>query len=103
AIRRRIAELVAYTRKRIGGPGLNLATPSADGMHGSMTAFELPIRGPAKAAALRQSIWKHRIEVPIGERPDRLLVRVSNHFYNSTEEIDRLAETLPAALAEIPR
>jgi len=101
AIRRRIAELVAYTRTRISGPSLKLATPIADGMHGSMTAFELPFRGPAKAAALRQAIWKHRTEVPIVERPDRLLLRVSTHFYNTTEEIARLAEILPAALAEV--
>jgi isopenicillin-N epimerase len=101
AIRHRIAELVAYTRKRIAGPNLKLATPTANGMHGSMTAFELPFRGPAKAAVLRQAIWKHRIEVPIVERPDRLLLRVSTHFYNTTEEIDRLAEVLPTALAKV--
>jgi isopenicillin-N epimerase len=102
AIRRRIAELVAYTRNRISRSSLKLATPIADGMHGSMTAFELPFRGPAKAAALRQAIWKHRIEVPIVERPDRLLLRVSTHFYNTSEEIDRLAQILPGALAEVP-
>jgi isopenicillin-N epimerase len=70
-------------------------------MHGSMTAFELPMKGPAKAAALRQAIWKHRVEVPVVERPDRLLLRVSTHFYNTHEEIDRLAEVLPGALAEV--
>jgi isopenicillin-N epimerase len=99
-IRARIAELVAHTRKRIGSVGLKLATPTTDGLHGSMTAFELPIKGPAKAAALRQAIWKHRIEVPIVERPDRLLLRVSTHFYNTHDEIDRLTEVLPGALAE---
>ena len=62
------------TRERIGALGLKLATPSVAGMYGSMTAFELPIKGAAKAAALRQEIWKHRIEVPIVERPDRLLL-----------------------------
>ena len=38
------------------------------------------------------------IEVPIIERPDCLLVRVSAHFYNTEEEIDRLAEALSKLL-----
>jgi isopenicillin-N epimerase len=100
-IRGRISELIAYTRARLGELGLRLSTPRTPGLHGSMTAFELPVHGPAKAAALRQAIWKHRIEVPAIERPDRLLLRVSTHFYNTTEEIDRLAEVLPSALAEV--
>jgi isopenicillin-N epimerase len=100
-IRGRIAELGGYTRRRIGELGLKLATPTTAGMHGSMTAFELPVTGPAKAAALRQAIWKHRIEVPVVERPDRLLLRVSTHFYNTRAEIDRLAEMLPEALAAV--
>ncbi|HEX3150604.1 MAG TPA: aminotransferase class V-fold PLP-dependent enzyme [Gemmataceae bacterium] len=100
-IRGRIAELVAYTRRRIVALGLKLATPAVSGMHGSLTAFELPFTGAAKALALRNGIWKHRIEVPIIERPDRLLIRVSTHFYNTREEIDRLADVLPGALAEV--
>jgi isopenicillin-N epimerase len=100
-IRSRIDGLVAYTRERIGGLGLKIATPQAAGLHGSMTAFELPCMGPAKAAALRKAIWQHRIEVPIIERPDRLLLRVSTHFYNTHEDVDRLAEVLPAAISEI--
>lgn len=98
-IRARILELVRYTRERFGSLGFKLATPTAPALHGSMTAFELPFVGAAKAEALRQAIWKHRIEVPIIERPDRLLLRVSTHFYSTFEEIERLAEILPEALA----
>ena len=44
---------------------------------------------------LRRGLWeKHRIEVPIVERPEGLLIRISTHFYNTEEEVDRLAEVL---------
>jgi isopenicillin-N epimerase len=98
-IRARIAELTAYVRKRFSGiEGLTLATPPEPELHGALTAFELPFHGAEKAVALRQAIWKHRIEAPIVERPDRLLIRVSTHFYNREDEVDRLAEVLPAAM-----
>jgi isopenicillin-N epimerase len=101
AIRERIEELVRYTQQKIGALGLPLATPKDRKLHGSLTAFLLPFTGAAKAAALRTAIWKHRIEIPIIERPDRLLIRVSTHFYDTHEEIDRLAEVLPQALRDL--
>ncbi len=97
AIRGRIAELAGYVRRRVGAvPGLRPATPDAAGMHGALTAFRLP--AGTDAAALRRDLWeRHRIEAPVIERPDGLLIRVSTHFYNTEEEVDRLA----AALAEL--
>ncbi len=93
-IRARIAELVTYTRRRLEGcAGLTLATPTHPELHGSLTAFRLP--AGADTVALRRRLWeKHRIEVPIVERPEGPLVRVSTHFYNTEEEVDRLAEAL---------
>jgi isopenicillin-N epimerase len=86
AIRLRMAELAAYTRRVIP---LKLATPAGLGLHGAMTAFELP---PGKTAAQwRKELWDRRIEVPVIERPDRLLIRVSHHFYTTEAEIDVLA------------
>ena len=96
-VRARMAELAAYTRRVIGEKlGLRLATPAVPGLHGSMTAFELP--AGANAVTLRKKLWDARIEIPIIERPDRLLIRVSHHFYTTETEIDRLAEVLPAML-----
>jgi isopenicillin-N epimerase len=100
AIRERIAELAAYVRERLSThPRLRLATPHLPRLHASMTAFELP--ATTKAQLLRQELWqRYHIEVPIVERPDRLLLRVSTHFYNTEEEIDRLEEALAKLLSE---
>jgi isopenicillin-N epimerase len=96
-VRNRIAELAAYTRKAIGeGVGLPLATPPAPALSGAMTAFELP--AGTSAPALRKELWARRVEIPVIERPDRLLVRVSHHFYTTEAEIDRLAEVLREVL-----
>jgi isopenicillin-N epimerase len=89
-VRARIAELAAYTRKVIGGLGLPLASSPVLG--GAMTAFELPTG--TSAPALRKELWARRVEIPVIERPTRLLIRVSHHFYTTEGEIDRLAEVL---------
>ncbi|MCS6864780.1 MAG: aminotransferase class V-fold PLP-dependent enzyme [Gemmataceae bacterium] len=92
-IRRRIAELAEYTRRTLGGQvGLPLASSPAPGLSGAMTAFALP--AAVSAAALRRELWQQRVEIPVIERPERLLVRVSHHFYTTEAEIDRLAEVL---------
>jgi isopenicillin-N epimerase len=91
-VRGRMAELAAYTRRVIGATGLKLATPPTPGLHGAMTAFELP--AGSDAVRLRKAFWNRRVEVPVVERPDRLLVRVSHHFYTTEAEIDRLAEVV---------
>ena len=98
-IRARIAELTAYVRRRLTGlAGLSPNTPDAPAMHGAMLAFRLP--AGRDAATLRRKLWEeHRIEVPIVERPDCLLLRTSTHFYNTEAEVDRLAEALPPLLS----
>jgi isopenicillin-N epimerase len=98
-IRGRIDELTAYVRGRLTGlAGLAPATPCHPELHGAMTAFRLP---PATdAARLRQGLWeKYRIEAPVIERAGGPLIRVSTHFYNTEEEVDRLALALPVLLA----
>jgi isopenicillin-N epimerase len=94
AIRGRNEELVQHTRERISAiPGLSVATPRASPLHGFMTAFRLPVH--VDAAVWRRRLWEEfRIEAPIVERPEGLLLRVSTHFYNTHEEIERLAEAV---------
>jgi isopenicillin-N epimerase len=99
-IRGRIAELAVYSRERlIGTAGLALATPPQPDLHGAMTAFRIPELG-LPWHEIRQRFWQLRIEIPIVERPDHLLVRVSTHFYNTREEIDRLAAAVPEVLSK---
>jgi isopenicillin-N epimerase len=97
-IRGRIAELTAHVRKRLTGrAGLSPATPEAPELHRNMLAFHLP--SGVDAPTLRRRLWEeHRIEVPVIERPGGLLLRTSTHFYNTEEEVDKLAEALPDLL-----
>jgi isopenicillin-N epimerase len=98
-IRGRVAELTAHVRKRLTGlAGLRLTTPAHPEMHGALTAFRLP--AGLDPATLRRRLWEeYRIEAPIVERPDCFLIRTSTHFYNTEEEVDRLAQALPRLLA----
>jgi isopenicillin-N epimerase len=98
-IRARNEELAAYVCTRLDGLAcLRLATPPEKALHGFMTAFRLP--GNVEGGRLRARLWdRHRIEAPIIERPEGLLIRVSTHFYNTHAEIDRLAAALPECLA----
>ncbi len=93
-IRIRIAELAGYVRDRFSKLRmLSLATPTHLEMHGAMTAFQLP--DGINPTAMRRDLWeKYRIEAPVIEKSEKLLIRVSTHFYNTVEEIERLAEAL---------
>ena len=97
-IRARIAELTHHVRRRLTGlAGLTPSTPDAPDLCGAMVAFRLP--AGVEAPTLRRRLWQEfRIEAPIVERPDRLLIRTSTHFYNTEAEVDRLAEALPGLL-----
>jgi isopenicillin-N epimerase len=97
-IRTRVAELSGYVRERLSSlKRLELATPPVPELHGAMTAFRLP--ETAEPISLRRRLWEdHRIEVPIVERPEGLLIRVSTHFYNTEEEIERLVSALTELL-----
>jgi isopenicillin-N epimerase len=96
-IQARIRELVRHVRKQLTGLcGLAPATPEAPQLSGPLVAFQLP---PGhRPEELRRLLWERRIEMPVIERPDRLLVRTSTHFYNAEEEVDTLAAALERIL-----
>jgi isopenicillin-N epimerase len=102
AIRRRNEELVQHTRQLLGDKlGLGPHTPRHPELHGFLTAFRLPPK--VAAPHLRRVLWEQfRVEAPVIERPNGLLIRVSTHFYNTEEEIDRLGEALAHGLKTTP-
>src|SRR5262249_25644173 len=85
-IRGRIAEVSAYVPNRLSRlDRLRLATPPESELHGAMTAFWLP--AGTDAPRLRRRLWEeNRIEAPVIERPEGLLIRASTHFYNTVDE-----------------
>jgi isopenicillin-N epimerase len=96
-IRRRIGELTQHVRRSIDLPP---GTPERPGMCGAMTAFRLP--AGTDAAQLRRGLWERwRIEAPVIERPDGLLIRVSTNWYNTENEVEQLARALPELLGRV--
>ena len=90
-IRARMRELSDHVRTRfLKIPGLSLDTPEHSELRGSLTAFR--IAQPVQPLEVRKNLWeRHRIEIPIVERPGKNLLRVSGHFYNTEEEGEKLA------------
>jgi isopenicillin-N epimerase len=93
-IRSRMRELVEHVRRRLDW--LTPATPANPALSGAMMAFELP--AGVEPTAVRTALWEERIELPVIERPDRLLIRTSTHFFNTEAEVDRLAVVLARLL-----
>jgi isopenicillin-N epimerase len=94
AICDRITELSSYVRHRLTGRAeLAPATPFHPDLCGALTAFCFPRR--VDAPVLQRTLWERfRIEVPIIDRPEKVLLRVSTHFYNTQQEVDQLVEAL---------
>jgi len=97
-IRQHNERLVQVVRDRFARIArLSLATPTHPDLHGFLTAFRLP--ADVDAPAWRRALWERfRIEAPIVERPEGLLIRVSTHFYNTEDEISRLGAAVESLL-----
>ncbi|MXV10795.1 aminotransferase class V-fold PLP-dependent enzyme [Xanthomonas sp. LMG 8992] len=85
--------LAEHARVRLTALGLIAATPSDPLLSGPMIAFELPTA--AMPAQLQGVLWdRFRLEVSVVERQDLALLRLSPHVYNTSSDIDYLAECL---------
>jgi isopenicillin-N epimerase len=98
-IRAHNERLVHYVRQRFAGiAALSLAIPTHPALHGFLTAYRLPTR--VQGPHWRKALWEQfRIEAPIVERPEGLLLRISTHFYNTEAEIDRIGHAVESLLA----
>jgi isopenicillin-N epimerase len=95
--RQRILErdllLAGYVRQRMGEVGwAQCLTPSAPEMSGAITAYHLS--GFADPKLGRSLHDRYKITIPAGKDGDKQWLRVSTHFYNEHQEIDRLLEAL---------
>jgi selenocysteine lyase/cysteine desulfurase len=95
-IQSRDLELARYARQLLTQlPGLTPATPVDSELSAALVAYRLPHTEPRR---LQGQLWdRYRIETPVLDRHGGPLLRVSTHFYNTHDEIDRLR----AALGEL--
>jgi isopenicillin-N epimerase len=95
-IRSRNSELARYARQKLSTiPGVGPATPDDPELSEALVSYLLP---HGELDHLQRSLWdQFRIETPVLRRTGNSLLRVSTHFYNTHDEIDRLH----AALVEL--
>ncbi len=93
-IRGRMRELSRHVRERLAHwRGLEPVTPEHATLSGGMTAFALP--AGTDAAGLSAGLWERfRVDAAVVQGPGRPLIRVSTHFFNTEDDIERLAEAL---------
>jgi isopenicillin-N epimerase len=91
-------ELAAYARRELTTlPGVAPALPNDPDLAAALVAYRLPA---GDAVELQRRLWQdYQIEVPVLDRPGGPFVRVSTHFYNTTDEIDRLRSALGVMLS----
>lgn len=111
AVADRVRAVSAYLRKRLSELDLHAWLPHDDRLVGTLTAFTLPAAyqaggggfiaapGDSPAQQLQRRLWQnHRIEVPATFCAGTAYLRVSTAWFNTFEEVDRLAEALKAEL-----
>lgn len=97
-VRKNQLDLGTLVRQRVEHrTDLKCVSPTVEELRGGLTAFLLP--DSVNPEQLRGVLWeRHRIEINVVSHPNGNLLRVSTHFYNLDEEVERLARALPECL-----
>jgi isopenicillin-N epimerase len=95
AVLKRTWQLSDYLRQKLAACGLACATPKNESLNGgAMTAFDFPCDD---VIAMRDRFWNEfRIECPVTRAAGKTFLRVSTGWFNTTEELDRLADAVRA-------
>ncbi|HEY3445324.1 MAG TPA: aminotransferase class V-fold PLP-dependent enzyme [Myxococcales bacterium] len=94
-VRARCHDLAVKVRERVRGlTGLGHVCAETD--FAQMVALPFPKTDPA---ALKEELWRRRIEIPVTTHGDHVFVRLSVQGYNSDEDVDRLVAALEEILA----
>jgi isopenicillin-N epimerase len=101
AVHARMRDLSSHARAKLAEVGLPCATPANEQLSGGgMTAFNVTCDD---VVAARDYFWfKQGIECPVTYSGDRKFLRVSTGWFNTHEEIDRLAFAVKAWLNRTP-
>jgi selenocysteine lyase/cysteine desulfurase len=93
AILNRCRALSNHARKTLSAGGLSCVTPENPQMNGgALTAFDFPCHDVIQA---RNRLWhEFNIECPVTAAAGKTFLRVSTAWFNSFQEIDRLAMAL---------
>jgi isopenicillin-N epimerase len=92
-IQMRNRELANYCREQLEHfAGVEPTTPNDAQLSAALVSYHLPRWEPAE---MQRILWeKYRIETPVLDRPGGPCIRISTHFYNTHDEIDRLRAAL---------
>ncbi len=86
---RRVRNLSDQARSELARVGLQSASPTNPGLRGAMTIFDLT---DEQAAKIQQHLWPtHKVLAPVTHCAGRQFLRVSTAWFNTPEEIARLA------------
>jgi isopenicillin-N epimerase len=99
AITARYRTITDYARQKLESIDLKCVSPRNQALNGCILSFEFPCKNEIQ---VRDMFWNdHHIECPVTVAGDERFLRVSCAWFNTTEEIDQLADAARAVRQRI--